>query len=93
MATTKISLRELLDDLGSRRGGINEQEEPSPSIKFIILDEDDLDPSSELEFLFAFRTHDGAVVLTKERYTLDAFEKVASELSLTDYEPIEFSGG
>lgn len=93
MAATKINLRDLLDDLSSRRGEVNQQEEPSPSFKFIILDEGDTDPASELEFLFAFRTHDGAVILTKERYTLDAFEKVANELSLTDYEPIEFSGG
>jgi hypothetical protein len=91
-ATTHVSVKDLLDQLAQKQQKqVQDQKhlKEGVGIDFILMEVED----SDVEFNFVFRAHDGALVLTRERYTLDAFEKVARELSLQDYEPVQFTGG
>ena len=91
-ATTHVSVKDLLDQLAQKQQKqVQDQKhlKEGVGIDFILMAVED----SDVEFNFVFRAHDGALVLTRERYTLDAFEKVARELSLQDYEPVQFTGG
>ena len=91
--TTHVSVKDLLDQLEHRQQKYTDSQKEPPKekrgIDFLLVEMDD----SDTEFNFVFRAHDGALILTRERYTLDAFEKVARELSLQDYEPVQFTGG
>lgn len=46
----------------------------------------------KLEYNFAYETHDGAIVVTKQKFTRKEFEKFVNEVNIENWEPIDFTG-
>lgn len=90
MLVSTISLQDLLDKL--RGETKSPREEVKDALHFILQEVEDAQTDRDTEFNFVFKTHDGVLTVTQEKFTLDAFDKFAKELNLTHYEPIEFTG-
>lgn len=89
MLVSTISLEQLFAKLKEKT---QPQEEPGVSLHFLLQEVEEAQTDREIEFNFVFKTHDGILTVTQEKFTLDAFDKFARELNLTNYEPIEFTG-
>lgn len=67
-----------LEDLFSRVAGLASFDKPPKGGK--------------LEYNFAYETHDGAIVVTKQKFTHKEFEKFVNEVNIENWEPIDFTG-
>lgn len=44
------------------------------------------------EYNFVYETHDGALVITKQKFTHKEFERFVDEVNIENWEPVEFTG-
>lgn len=90
MLVSTISLQDLFEKL--REKTQTPKDEIKDALHFILQEVEEAQTDRDTEFNFVFKTHDGVLTVTQEKFTLDAFDKFAKELNLTHYEPIEFTG-
>lgn len=59
--------------------------------KFTLLSDSDEGPSSNYEYNFVYKIHDGALVVTKQKFTHEEFERFACEINIEEFEAVAFT--
>ena len=73
------------------KGSVRQPDELFDSILAGIERDMQENPSSNYEYNFVYRIHDGALIITKQKFTHEEFGKFAIEIGIEEFEAIAFT--